>query len=81
MGKIASSFKCSHRLVREGFHWLALPITAITNLLWPTLSSGLQKLQFDPGDTLLNLYFLEHNTRYLFGGGLLHRASYWSPDF
>ena len=81
MGKIASSFKCSHRLVREGFHWLALPITAITNLLWPTLASGLQKLQFDPGDTLLNLYFLEHNTRYLFGGGLLHRASYWSPDF
>ena len=50
-----------------GLHWIAIPTIAIAMNLWPTLSSGLEKLQVDAGDTLLNLYFLEHAYQHLAG--------------
>ena len=39
-------------------HWMIVPLIATSMVLWPTYSSGLETLQADPGDTLLNAYFL-----------------------
>ena len=63
------------------FHWAFIPLLAIGMTLWPTLSSGLSKLQTDPGDTLLNLYFLEHAYNHFKEGGIFNPGKYWSPDF
>ena len=49
--------------------------------LWPTLASGLRQLQTDPGDTLLNLYFLEHAYHHFKHLEILKPSLYWSPDF
>jgi hypothetical protein len=63
------------------FHWLAIPALAIAMTLWPTLSSGLAQFQTDPGDTLLNLYFLEHAYRHFIDFQIFTPAHFWSPDF
>ena len=62
-------------------HWLAIPAVAIAMTLWPSLSSGLAQLQTDPGDTLLNLYFLEHAYRHFIDFQIFTPAHFWSPDF
>jgi hypothetical protein len=62
-------------------HWLAIPSLAIVMTLWPTLSSGLEQFQTDPGDTLLNLYFLEHAYKHFIDFQILKPAQFWSPDF
>ena len=64
-----------------GLHWLFVPAIAVTMTLWPTLSSGLEQLQTDPGDTLLNLYFLEHAYQHFTGSNSLNPGQYWSPIF
>ena len=64
-----------------GFHWFVVPAIAVIMTLWPTLSSGLEQLQTDPGDTLLNLYFLEHAYQHFTGQNLLSPDHYWSPNF
>ena len=66
---------------RKGVHWLLIPLLAVVTTLWPTLSSGLAQLQFDPGDTLLNHYFLEHAYQHVRDGQLLNPDHYWSPDY
>ena len=74
----------SHRLVevvRKGAHWLLVPLIAILIILWPTLSSGLTQLQTDPGDTLLNHYFLEHAYQHVREGQLMNPDHFWSPDY
>ncbi|QNJ18525.1 putative membrane protein [Synechococcus sp. A18-25c] len=62
-------------------HYLIVPAIAVTMTLWPTLSSGLEQLQTDPGDTLLNLYFLEHAFQHFSGPNSLNPDQYWSPNF
>ena len=62
-------------------HWLALPALAVISSLWPTLSTGIEKLQFDAGDTLLNLYFLEHAYQHFINFNIFKPDLYWSPDF
>lgn len=64
-----------------GLHWLLVPGIAVIMLLWPTFSSGLEQLQTDPGDTLLNLYFLEHAYQHFTGSTIFRPDHYWSPDF
>ena len=62
-------------------HWLLIPGIAIGMILWPTFSSGLESLQYDPGDTLLNLYFLEHAYQHLSKLNLAATEQFWSPEF
>lgn len=62
-------------------HWFLIPFVAVGMVLWPTFSSQLSQLQVDPGDTLLNLYFLEHAFRHFTSSALLQAERYWSPDF
>lgn len=64
-----------------GLHWLLIPAIAVTMTLWPTVSSGLEQLQTDAGDTLLNLYFLEHAYQHFTGSTILNPDQYWSPNF
>ena len=69
------------RAAHFGIHWLIVPAIAVIMTLWPTFSSGLEQLQTDPGDTLLNLYFLEHAYQHFSGLNLLTPDQYWSPNF
>lgn len=72
------TFKSSSHLI---VHWLGIPALAIAMTLWPSLSSGLAQFQTDPGDTLLNLYFLEHAYRHFIDFQIFTPAHFWSPDF
>src|SRR5438309_1050388 len=45
----------------------------------PTLFSGFRRLQTDPGDTLLNHYFLEHSWRCVSQRD--YKGTLWSPPF
>ena len=76
-----SSQPPASRVIRAFVHWFAIPCAAITMTLWPTLSSGLAKLQYDPGDSLLNLYFLEHAFQHFTSTEFFHPESFWSPGF
>ena len=58
-----------------------IPCIAVAMALWPSLSSGLERLQIDPGDTLLNLYFLEHAYQHFTSERIFNPDHYWSPDF
>jgi len=62
-------------------HWLIVPFIATSMVLWPTYSSGLETLQTDPGDPLLNLYFLEHAFQHFTSSNIFHPSQYWSPSF
>ena len=62
-------------------HWVLVPCFAVAMSLWPTLSTGLEQLQTDPGDTVLNLYFLEHAFRHFTSLNVLKPDYFWSPDF
>lgn len=62
-------------------HWALIPLIAVAMSLWPSLSSGLERLQLDAGDTLLNLYFLEHAFKHFTSATILNPEHYWSPDF
>lgn len=68
-------------IARRCLHWAIVPGIAIVVTLWPTLSTGLERLQTDPGDTLLNLYFLEHAFQHFAGLNILQPEKYWSPNF
>ena len=68
-------------LSRRGIHWILIPLLALLITLWPTLSSGLTHLQSDPGDTLLNHYFLEHAYQHVRDGQLFNPDHFWSPDY
>lgn len=50
-------------------------------LLWPTLSSNIETLQSDPGDTLLNAYILEHAYKHFTSLSILNPSKFWSPGF
>ena len=66
---------------KTALHWLLIPLAAVAITLWPTLSSGVAVLQTDPGDTLLNHYFLEHAYQHVRDGHLLNPEHFWSPDY
>ena len=71
----------SREATHLGFHWVLIPVIAIAMTLWPTISTGLELLQKDPGDTLLNIYILEHAYQHFSGLHLLDAEQFWSPDF
>ena len=58
------------------FH-VALCTCGIVTVFYPTLFSGFQRMQTDPGDTLLNHYFLEHFFRWVSDRDYIGRL--WSP--
>lgn len=61
-----------------GLHLLAVAVG--TGLMFhPTLTSGFRRVQTDAGDTLLNLYVLEHSWRCLSDPG--YRGTSGSPPF
>lgn len=62
-------------------HWVLIPTIAVGMTLWPTLSSGLGRLQNDAGDTMLNLYFLEHAFQHFRSSNFTSYSTYWSPNF
>lgn len=64
-----------------GLHWILIPVIAVAMTLWPTISSGLDKLQTDPGDTLLNLYILEHAYQHFSQPHFFNPKEFWSPEF
>jgi hypothetical protein len=45
----------------------------------PTILSGFARMQTDPGDTVLNHYFLEHSWRWVSDRD--YPATFWSPRF
>jgi hypothetical protein len=45
----------------------------------PTLFSGFQRMQPDPGDMVLNHYFLEHTYHWAFDSS--YKYTFWSPGF
>jgi hypothetical protein len=75
------SRQVQNTLLRALLHWALIPMIAVSMSLWPSLSSGLERLQFDAGDTLLNLYFLEHAFQHFTGTTTLNPDHYWSPNF
>ena len=62
-------------------HWMIVPLIATSMVLWPTYSSGLAILQADPGDTLLNAYFLEHAFKHFTSINIFNPSQFWSPSF
>ncbi len=62
-------------------HWMIVPLIATSMVLWPTYSSGLETLQNDPGDTLLNAYLLEHAYQHLTSINIFNSDQFWSPTF
>ena len=62
-------------------HWLLIPSIAATMILWPTISSGLHQLQTDPGDVILNIYFLEHSHQHFTSFNIFQPSLFWSPGF
>lgn len=71
----------ARRATQHVLHWACIPVIAVATTLWPTLSSGLENLQTNPGDTLLNLYFLEHAYAHFTGPTIWQPDKFWSPDF
>lgn len=71
----------SKKLIIEAIHWLAIPITASLMVMWPTVQSGLERLQPDYGDVLFNLYLFEHVFQHFSSLDILNQPSFWSPDF
>ena len=70
-----------HKSIKSIVHWLLIPLIATLLTLWPSISSGLERLQTNPGDTLLNLYLMEHAFQHVTNGQLLHPERFWSPEF
>ncbi len=62
-------------------HWLAIPSIAIMMTLWPSISSNIDRLQTDPGDPLLNIYFFEHVFHHFTKNNITNYHDFWSPDF
>lgn len=73
--------KSFFKAVIPWIHWLAIPLIAAIMTLWPTVSSGTRILQTDPGDTLLNAYFLEHAFSHLTSSNIFRPDLFWSPDY
>lgn len=48
-------------------------------MYYPTLFSGFRVMQTDPGDPVLNHYFVEHSYRWLSQQD--YRGTFWSPPF
>src|SRR5262249_33549556 len=53
-------------------------MVGLWSMFHPTLLSGFARLQADPGDTLLNVYVLEHSWRWLTQADA---GPHWSPAF
>ena len=70
-----------HKLLGKSFDWIVIPSVAICMTLWPALSTGLERMPVYPGDTLLNVYFLEHAFQHLTEGNLLNPDKFWSPNY
>ena len=71
----------SFHALKISLHWVLIPSIAIAMSLWPTLSNGLEKLQPDPGDTILNIYFLEHAYRHFTTINIVDSTHFWSPNY
>ena len=73
--------KQAREALHLSLHWFLIPLIAVGMALWPSLSSGLDLLQTDAGDTLLNLYFLEHAYKHFTSSSFFNPDHYWSPGF
>ena len=50
-------------------------------VMWPSVQSGLERLQPDYGDVLFNLYLFEHVFQHFTSLDIFNPALFWSPDF
>ena len=57
----------------------AVGLGGLLYTFYPTIFSGFDRMQSDPGDVVLNNYFLEHTYRWAFDREYPH--SFWSPGF
>jgi hypothetical protein len=64
--------------MRGWLYGLALA-AGLGHTFWPTLASGFERTQTDPGDTLLNHYILEHTWLWLTRSDYV--GTLWSPPF
>ena len=74
-------YQKAERITQCIIHWLVVPIIATSMIMWPTYSSGLETLNPDPGDTLLNAYLLEHAFQHLTSLRIFSPEKFWSPSF
>ena len=58
---------------------VAVALVGMVMTFHPTLFSGFARMQPDPGDMVLNHYFLEHTYRWEFDS--TYPYSFWSPGF
>ena len=79
--KAYHSKKVSIKLDNLGIHMVIIPTVAIGMAMWPTFSSHLDLMQTDPGDTLFNLYILEHVYQHFSKLHLINPELFWSPNY
>lgn len=65
----------------QSFHWLVIPLIASLMVMWPTVKSGLGRLQPDYGDVLFNLYIFEHVFKHFSSLNIFNHSLLWSPEF
>src|SRR5580704_7578882 len=79
---MASSIMSNSSSHWRGWPWLIYLAGLAGGMLMcfhPIILSGFQYTQADPGDPVLNHYFLEHSYRWAFDRD--YPASFWSPRF
>jgi len=69
------------RLIIKATHWFVIPTIAALMVMWPSVQSGLERLQPDYGDVLFNLYLFEHIFQHFTSLDIFNQALFWSPDF
>ena len=68
-------------LAKSLLHWLNVPAIETSLFLWQAHSSDHGILQTNPGDTLLNAYFLEHAFQHFTMYQYIYPSQFWSPSF
>jgi len=72
------AFETPSRFIRWPLY-LASLVVGMLIAYHPTLLSGFARMQTDPGDPVLNHYFLEHEWRWLTDSE--YQPTFWSPAF
>ena len=76
-----SSRKRLNKFCNKALHWLIIPLIASLMVMWPTMKSGLERLQPDYGDVLFNLYIFEHVYKHFSTFNIFNHSLLWSPEF
>jgi hypothetical protein len=69
------------KIIAKSIHWFVIPIIASLMVMWPTVQSGIERLQPDYGDVLFNLYLFEHVFKHFSSTDILNQTLFWSPNF